>query len=96
VGGKQGRRSFTFPSPFGRKDFIDRTAALRWVQRFAQRNHPMSTDIHQGSLAAFRDIPAADDHFDQQSTRSETTIPVAALVITVVFVSFVAVVMATS
>ena len=54
----------------------------------------MSFDMHHSlPQAASRDIAAADEKFDEQDTWTETTITVGA-VITVVIVSFVAVMMA--
>jgi hypothetical protein len=56
----------------------------------------MSTEIHQGpSQAALRDLPAFDEPFDhREDTKIESGITMAAAVITIVFVSFAAVLMA--
>jgi hypothetical protein len=56
----------------------------------------MSIDVHPGSPpATLHDIPvAADDEFDRDESWAETTITVIAATVTIVFVSFVAVLMA--
>ena len=56
----------------------------------------MSIEAHPGSPSAtLHDVPvAADDGFDQDESWAETTITVVAATVTIVFVSFVAVLMA--
>ena len=56
----------------------------------------MSIEVHPGSLrATLDDIPiAADDEFDRDESWAETAITVVAATVTIVFVSFVAVLMA--
>lgn len=55
----------------------------------------MSVDVQQSPpQATFRDLPAIEDPDYCENTRAETAITVAAAVVTVTVVSFVAVVMA--
>lgn len=55
----------------------------------------MSVDVQQSPpQATFRDLPAIEDPDYCENTRAETAITIVAAVITVTFVSFIAVLMA--